>query len=390
MSDVPLGLFLSGGMDSTGIAALMAPMVKEPIRTFAVGFQEPEASELGYARLAARAVGAEHHEIVVTPEDFLRELPRLIWHEDKPIAFPSSVALYFVSRLARDRVKVVLTGEGADELFLGYNWYRVTDWNQRLGRAYRALTPAVLRRQVGRLITRLPPRARRYAQRSFLFLPPGIRSLFHDNFAAFPDALRGQLFRNPTLHDADPYAKHLARYEESPGGVLARLSRADLQTYLVELLTKQDRMSMAASIESRVPFLDHTLVEHVVALPERFKVRGWTTKAVLRKALEDRVPREILQRKKMGFPVPLASWLRGPLRSAVAEFVVGPRALDRNLFEPDLLRRLVREHDARGVNHEERLWLLMNLEIWLRIFCDGEDPGAIVRVAAEARRAHAR
>jgi asparagine synthase (glutamine-hydrolysing) len=372
MSDVPLGLFLSGGIDSTGIATLMAPMLKEPIRTFAVGFQEPETSELAYARLAARTVGAEHHEVVVTPEDFLRELPRLIWHEDKPIPFSASVPLYFVSRLARDHVKVVLTGEGADELFLGYNWYRVTAWNQRLGRAYCALTPEALRRQVGRLITRLPRGARRYAQRSFLALPPGIRSLFHENFAVFPDALRGHLLRNPTLRDTDPYAKHLARYEESPGGVLGRMGRADIQTYLVELLMKQDRMSMAASVESRVPFLDHTLVEHVVSLPDRFKVRGWTTKAVLRKALESRVPREILHRTKMGFPVPLASWLRGPMRSAVEELVVGPRALDRNLFEPDLLRHLVQDHEAGDANHSERLWLLMNLEIWQRIFLDGD------------------
>ena len=381
MSDVPLGLFLSGGIDSTGIAALMAPMVKEPIRTFAVGFQEPEASELGYARLAARAVGAQHHEIVVTPEEFLQELPRLIWHEDKPIAFPSSVALYFVSRLARDHVKVVLTGEGADELFLGYNWYRVTAWNQRMGQAYWGLTPAAFRRQVGRLITRLPQGARRYAQRSFLALPPGIRSLFHENFAAFPDALRAQLLRNPALRDADPYVKHLARYEESPGGMLARLSRADLQTYLVELLTKQDRMSMAASVESRVPFLDHELVEHVLALPERFKVRGWTTKAVLRRALKGRVPREILQRKKMGFPVPFGGWLRGPLRPLLDDLIVSPRALDRGLFEPDPLRKLAQEHQAGTANHGDRLWLLANLEIWQRIFLEGEEPAAVLRVA---------
>jgi asparagine synthase (glutamine-hydrolysing) len=381
MSDVPLGLFLSGGIDSTGIAALMAPMVREPIRTFAVGFQEPEASELGYARLAARAVGAQHHEVVVTPEDFFRELPRLIWHEDKPIAFPSSVALYFVSRLARDHVKVVLTGEGADELFLGYNWYRVTAWNQRLGQGYSALTSAAFRREVGRLITRLPQGARRYTQRSFLALEPGIRSLFHENFAAFPDAVRGQLLRNPALRDADPYAKHLARYQESPGGVLDRMSRADLQTYLVELLTKQDRMSMAASIESRVPFLDHELVEHVVALPERFKVRGFTTKAVLRRALEGRVPREILHRKKMGFPVPFAGWLRGPLRPLLDWLVVAPRALDRGLFEPDLLRHLAREHEAGIANHGDRLWLLANLEIWQRIFIDGEDTAAVMRAA---------
>ena len=382
MSDVPLGLFLSGGIDSSGIAALMAPMMKEPLRTFAVGFEEPQASELGYAHLAARAVGAQHHEIVVTPEEFLKELPRLIWHEDKPLAFPSSVALYFVSQLARDHVKVVLTGEGADELFLGYNWYRVTAWNQRLGRAYWALTPAILRGQVNRLLTRLPRGARRYAQRSFLALPPGIRSIFHENFAAFPDGLRTMLLRNPALRHGNAYAKHLARYEESPGGLLARMSRADLQTYLVELLIKQDRMSMAASVESRVPFLDHHLVEHVVSLPERFKLHGWTTKAVLRRALEGHVPREILHRKKMGFPVPFGAWLRGPLRSLLDEIVVSSRALDRGLFDPDVVRQMAREQRAGIGNHGDRLWVLINLEIWQRIFLDGEEPAAVLQAAA--------
>src|SRR5207237_6177403 len=139
MSDVPLGLFLSGGLDSSGLAALMAPMVKTPIRTFAVGFVEREANELAYARLAARAVGAEHREVVVSPGEFFQALPRLIWHEDEPIAFTSSVPLYFVSRLAREDVKVVLTGEGADELFLGYNRYRVTAWNDRVGAVYGAV-----------------------------------------------------------------------------------------------------------------------------------------------------------------------------------------------------------------------------------------------------------
>src|SRR5439155_22722023 len=174
-----------------------------------------------------------------------------------------------------------------------------------------------------------------------LACPPGIRSLFYENFSAFPDSMRGKLFRNRALLIRDPFAKHLAHYEELPGGSLAQMSRADLQTYLVELLTKQDRMSMASSIESRVPFLDHELVEHVVSMPDHFKVRGWTAKAVLRKALEDLIPREILTRRKMGFPVPIDAWLRGPWRSAAAGFVVSPRALDRGLFEPDVLRCLV-------------------------------------------------
>src|SRR6266568_6839178 len=267
MSDVPLGIFLSGGIDSSGLLALMAPQVTEPVRTFAVGFAEREADELAYARLAARAANAVHREVVVSPGDFFRELPRLVWHEDEPIAFPSSVPLYFVSRLARDHVKVVLTGEGADELFGGYNRYRVTAWNERLGRSYWALTPRALRGQVKGLTRRLPKAVRRYATRTFLALEPGPRELFYENFAVFPAALQPQLLSGPELLTArDPYAAGLRAYDEATGGTLERMSHADLQTYLVELLMKQDQMSMAASIESRVPYLDHEFVEHVAAM----------------------------------------------------------------------------------------------------------------------------
>jgi asparagine synthase (glutamine-hydrolysing) len=377
MSDVPLGLFLSGGLDSSGLAALMAPMVMEPIRTFAVGFDEPEANELHYARLAARAAGAEHREVVVSPADFFRALPRLLWHEDEPIAHESSIPLHFVSALARDHVKVVLTGEGADELFLGYNWYRVTAWNQRLGRPYWALVPAALRSQVRRLIHRLPKPMRRYAQRTFLALEPDARSLFFENFTIFSDELRHGLLRRD-LTAADPYAQALQLYLEPDGGPLERASYVDLQTYLVELLMKQDQMSMAASIESRVPFLDHTLVEHVVAMPAHFKVRGWQTKAVLRRALDKRVPREILTRPKMGFPVPLGRWLRGPFWPVVEEFVIGPRSLGRGLFDPARLLALAEEHRNGIKKHDARLWLLINLEIWQRIFLDGEDVAAVM------------
>ena len=380
MSDVPLGLFLSGGIDSSGLAALMAPMVKEPIRTFAVGFSDPEANELAYARLAARAVGAEHREVVVAPSEFFGTLPNLVWHEDEPIAFPSSVPLYFVSRLAREHVKVVLTGEGADELFLGYNRYRVTAWNERLGRAYWALTSRGLQGKVRGLTGRLPKPVRRYAARAFPALEPGPRALFYENFATFPVALQPQLLADPgLLASRDPYAEGLRCYEEAPGGTLERMSHADLQTYLVELLMKQDQMSMAASVESRVPYLDHEFVEHVTAIPGRFKLRGWQTKAVLRAALRDLVPREILTRRKMGFPVPVGRWLRGPFWPVVREFVLGPRALHRGLFEPAFLRRLAEEHRTGTAEHGTRLWLLMNLEIWQRIFVDGEDLSAVAR-----------
>src|SRR5437867_701010 len=375
MSDVPLGLFLSGGIDSTGLAVLAARLTEGPIRTFAVGFGEREANELAFARQAARAARAEHREVVVTPAEFFRALPRLVWHEDEPIAFTSSVPLHFVSRLAREHVKVVLTGEGADELFLGYNRYRVTAWNDRVGAVYGAVVPRTIRQRLHALTGRLPRAVRRCAERTFLALPPGPRARFYENFAVFAEPLQQELLASPgLLAIRDPYAEGLRCYEEATGDALDRMSQADLQTYLVELLMKQDQMSMAASVESRVPFLDHKFVEHAVAIPARFKLRGSRTKAVLRAALSGRVPRPTLTRRKMGFPVPVGAWFRRAFWPVVEEFVLGPRTLARGLFRPSALRQLAEEHRTGAWRHDDRLWLLVNLEIWQRIFLDGEDP----------------
>jgi asparagine synthase (glutamine-hydrolysing) len=378
MSDVPLGLFLSGGLDSSGLAALMAPMVSDRIRTFAVGFDDAASNELPFARLAARAVGAQHHEVVLSPDDFFGSLPRLIWHEDEPIAFPSSIALNFVSQLARPHVKVVLTGEGADELFLGYNWYRLTAWNERLGRHYRAWTPPALRHGVRHAAIALPRALHRYASRTFLALDPGVRAVCYENFSVFSDLWRRSLLVDRQLLDVtDPYREQLRCFEQAPGSTLERMSHADLQTYLVELLMKQDQMSMAASIESRVPFLDHELVEQVVRTPVQFKIRGLTTKAILREALRDRVPREILHRRKLGFPVPFGRWARERFAPLIRTTILGPRALARGMFAREPLERLIAEHEVGIANHADRLWLLLNLEIWQRIFLDGEDPATV-------------
>lgn len=378
MSDVPLGLFLSGGLDSTGLAALMAPMASERISTFAVGFDDAASNELPFARLAAQAVGARHHEVIVPPKDFFGALPPLIWHEDEPIAFPSSIALNFVSQLARPHVKVVLTGEGADELFLGYNSYRLTAWNERLGRQYRAATPPALRRGVRHAVSVLPRVLRRYASRSFLAFDAGVREVCYENFAVFSAAQRRALLVDRHLLKAtDPYREQLRYFEQTPGSTLDRMSHADLQTYLVELLMKQDQMSMAASIESRVPFLDHELVEHVARTPARFKIRGLTTKVLLREALRDRIPKEILHRRKLGFPVPFGRWAREQFAPLVRSTLLGHRARARGILEPQLVERLVGEHEAGTANHADRLWLLLNLEMWQRIFLDGEDPATI-------------
>lgn len=378
MSDVPLGLFLSGGLDSSGLAALMAPMVGDRLRTFAVGFDDEASNELPYARLAARAVRAEHHETVVSPEAFWASLPRLVWHEDEPMAFPSSVALNFVSQLARPHVKVVLTGEGSDELFMGYSWYRVTAWNERLGRIYGALTPGIARAGIHSMVPRVPHPLARYARRSFLALGSGTRELFYENFAVFSEAQRQTLLLDRDLAESvDPYREQLRCFDEAPGSTLDRMSRADLQTYVVELLMKQDQMSMAASIESRVPFLDHELVDHVVRMPARFKIRGWRTKAVLREALRDLVPRPILTRRKLGFPVPFGRWARERFAASIRTTILGPRALARKMFDERVLEAIVAEHETGVANHADRLWLLLNLEIWQRIFLDGEDSASV-------------
>jgi asparagine synthase (glutamine-hydrolysing) len=384
MSDVPLGVFLSGGIDSTALAAIAARITREPLQTFAVGFEDRGTSELPYARLAAAHIGARHREVTLSPEAFFERLPHALWHEDEPIAFPSSIPLYALAQLARRHVKVVLTGEGADELFLGYNRYRVTHWNARLGRPYGAL-PEAWRRGLRGVVRGVNGRAGRVARRTFLGLEPGLRGMYHENFAVFPMATQQRLFARRDLLAHDPYATQCGYYDEADGDFLDRIGRAELRSYLHELLMKQDQMSMAASIESRVPFLDDRLVEHVVAMPGNVKLPAWQTKTLLRAAVRDLVPPAILTRRKFGFPVPLGDWLRGPFDAVVGEFVVGPRTLARGFFEPAALRRLVAEHASGRASHADALWLLMNLEIWQRIFLDGEAPAEVMGAMAGDR-----
>jgi asparagine synthase (glutamine-hydrolysing) len=388
MSDVPLGVFLSGGLDSSALAAMMARLRgsaassgQAGLQSFSVGFAEAEANELPYARTVANAIGAQHRDITVTASQFFSALPHLVWHEDEPIAFPSSVPLYFVAKLARNHVKVVLTGEGADELFLGYNRYRVTMWNDRLGRPYWAAMPPALRQQVRRMLHALPSRLGRVGERTFLALDPGIRSLFLENFAVHTEDVQRTLLARPEMLDTrDPYAVQMQCYDGAEGDILDRMSRTDLQTYLHELLMKQDQMSMAASIESRVPFLDDQLVEHVSALPSDLKVRMWQTKAIFREAVRDIIPAEILTRKKMGFPVPVGRWLQKEFWPVVQEFVLGPRATSRGYFDRAALARMADDHRSGRAKHGDRLWLLVNLEIWQRVFCEGDDPAGVMQV----------
>ena len=376
MADVPLGMFLSGGLDSSAIAALMARMIDRPLQTFSVAFKDRAFSELDYARQVSQAIGADAHEIVIDDADFFGALPRLIWHEDEPIAHPSSVPLHFVSALARDHVKVVLTGEGSDELLAGYGKYPRALINWRAGAAYGVLPGPVRDWIAARVVPSLPVAVRRYAARSFLAVPRTPEAMFFDNFAAIGLQRQRSLLR-PGFAAADmaqAYGPSRASFDAPNGrsGVLDRLLYADLKTYLVELLMKQDQMSMSASIESRVPFLDHRLVEFVAALPPRLKLRGFRTKWILREAVRSILPPEILSRPKMGFPVPFGIWMRGRQGAIARDVLLDSRSRHRGIIDPQGVERLFDAHAAGETNGGDALWALLNLELWYRTFIDGD------------------
>ena len=379
MSDVPLGVFLSGGVDSSAVAALTKRIRQAPVETFSVGYEEAAFSELQYAKEVAAHIGTQHHEVRVSRKEFFDALPNLIWHEDEPIVWPSSVALYFVARLARERVTVVLTGEGSDETLAGYGRYARTLWNTRADGVYRGITPAFFRRQVRQAIQSqlLGAKLQRRLEHTFLGRD-GDRweSMYFDNFySAFPGEEQQQLLTPEALRAAgDPYASAMGVWQNASGDLLHKLLYTDMKTYLVELLMKQDQMSMAASNESRVPFLDHVLVEQAMRIPAKYLINGLSGKMVLKRALEDILPHDILYRKKMGFPTPWSQWLQGDQLNEVEQMLTSDRSLARGLFTADGLRRIFAEHRKQQRDHTDRIWRLMNLEMWHRVFVDAEAP----------------
>jgi asparagine synthase (glutamine-hydrolysing) len=378
MADVPLGMFLSGGIDSSAIAALMARMIDRPLQTFSVAFKDRAFNELGYAREVAQAIGAVSHEVVIDDRDFFGALPRLVWHEDEPLAHPSSVPLYFVSELARQHVTVVLTGEGSDELLAGYGKYPRVAWNWRAGTVYERMMPGALRSSIARgVLPMLPAKLARYARRSFLAMDRTPESMFFDNFASIRLADQQRLLA-PGLRGAatsdGAYGSSLEYFNAPKGAstLLDRLLYADIKTYLVELLMKQDQMSMAASIESRVPFLDHKLVEYAATLPDEWKLNGWTTKRILRESMKGLLPDSILNRPKMGFPVPFANWTRGGWNGVARDVLLDRRSRERGIIDAVAVDRLLSDHAEGRTEGGDRIWSLLNLELWHRTFIDQE------------------
>src|ERR1700686_3556884 len=380
MSDVPLGVFLSGGVDSSAVAALMTKIRREPVETFSVGYTEQTYSELPFARTVSEHIKSKHHEVLVSEHDFFGALPHLIWHEDEPIVWPSSVSLYFVSRLARERVTVVLTGEGADETLAGYTRYAFTLKNAAMDRAYRSVIPGILRRGLRNTVATsslLGATLRRKLEHTFLAKDGNSwASFYFDNFfSAFGEEEQSGLLTSEFAREAAPstaYKNVLDYWERSSGEMLQRLLYTDIKTYLVELLMKQDNMSMAASIESRVPFLDHVLVEFATRIPREVQIQGLAGKRILKKAVEDLLPHSILYRAKLGFPTPWSGWLAGPRLETIHEMLLEPRTRTGGSFRGDAIEKLFNEHRAKYRDNYDRIWRLLNLELWHRVCLEGE------------------
>jgi asparagine synthase (glutamine-hydrolysing) len=342
LSDVPVGVLLSGGVDSSALTALAAEQTSEPLHTFSIGFAEESYDELSKARVVAARFGTEHHELRLNP-DIVELFPAVASSFDEPFADDAAIPTYLVSQLAARTVKVGLAGEGGDELFGGYD-------------VYAAHSIAGVARPLAPLLRRLPsPRAQRFAGAAAL--PAFERHLAWKRMFT-PDARHGLL----RAHGTDPVARYRSRWDETSGAdELTRVLDLDVGTYLAdELLVKADRASMAHSLEVRVPFLDTALSEFAFALPARLKVRGFAKKRLLRKALAPIVPAEILSAPKHGFTLPAAQWLRGPLEPYARELL----ANDRGLFHRNVVTQLLDEHVAGKRDNWKQLWTLLSFAAW--------------------------
>jgi asparagine synthase (glutamine-hydrolysing) len=370
ISDVPLGAFLSGGIDSTTVVAYMKAAADAPVVTTAVGFAESAFDELSHARIVADHLQCQHHEVVANP-DVADVLPRLAWHFDEPFADPSAVPTFYVSAAARERVTVALSGDGGDELWAGYGRHRVERWESRVRRLLGPLArPAG---QVGRLLPHAIKGARALGH---LALPPDEACARKHAYGIFEDAAKRGLYSADfasAVRGSDPFASFRAAYAActSPDP-LDRAMYLDVKTYMVDdVLTKVDRMSMAVSLEAREPMLDHRLLEFAARVPSSLKIRNGRTKYLVRRVLDGRVPAPILQRGKQGFEPPTGEWLRGPLADMTHALLGDGRLRTRGLFEPRAVARLWDEHRTGRRDHRERLWTLVMLELWFRQFVDG-------------------
>jgi asparagine synthase (glutamine-hydrolysing) len=376
VADVPLGAFLSGGIDSSAVVASMARQSARPVVTTSVGFAERTHSELEHARGVAAALGTEHHELLVRP-DAIADLPRLVWHLDQPFADSSALPTYYVSRAARERVTVALSGDGGDELFAGYQRrYGIHRLEQRL----RRMIPGSVRRGVLAPLSRIYPRSESIPRPLRLKLVlsnlgQSFERAYFNDMSLFLDEEKRELCTPELLSQArhhDPiagFARHFDRVRDADP--LSRVLYVDFKTWLAnDILVKVDRMSMACSLEVRAPLLDHKIVEFAASLPPQLKFRGSVSKYLLKRHVAERLPAADVHRPKQGFELPLATWLRGDLREMARDLLFSTRAAGRGYVRPEAVRRLWDTHQSCARNQASKLWALMVLELWHRQYMD--------------------
>ena len=376
IADVPVGVLLSGGVDSTGVLSFAVDGTDKEVSSFTVGFSGGEvADERPFARLAAETFGTQHHEMTITAQDFVSFLPKYVWHMEEPVCEPPAIAMYYVSKLARNYVKVLLSGEGGDEAFAGYSNYRNLVWLERVKRGLSPLNGAVARGlsaadslfHMPRMAKYLPLMNERFpdyyysrTSNPFRYTGNGLGKVYSADFGRAID-------RAHTLEPVRRLQAH-ARGQKT----LAAMLYIDTKTWLPdELLIKADKMTMANSVELRVPLLDHRVLEFAASLPPSFKLRGFTPKYILKKALSQKIPKEIRNRKKAGFPVPYESWLRNDLKDIVWAVLTDRRTVERGYFRKESVEALL-QANSNGTNYSKEIFSLLSFELWQRTFLERE------------------
>jgi len=373
ISDVPVGFLLSGGLDSTAMLSLAAGKSDQPISSYTIGFSEPGIEdERPYARLAASRYGVKHYEMTITSKDFVDFLPQYVWHMEEGVCEPPAVALYYISKLAKEHVKVLISGEGGDEAFAGYPNYRNLLWLERLksaagpfkgvfSGALGAFNSVARSKKIAKYLPLIDmPLSSYYYSRTaspFSFFNRPANPVYSSAFAGIVDKRKS--------------VSVVQKYLQGDLNNLNKMLYVDTKTWLPDdLLIKADKITMANSIELRVPFLDHKVMEFAASLPTNFKVHGFTTKYLAKKALSHRVPQEIINRKKTGFPVPYESWLRTDLNSWLRDLLFSQRAMERGYFDRRGVESLFAKNSETGAYSKE-IFCLAVLELWHRIFSDG-------------------
>jgi asparagine synthase (glutamine-hydrolysing) len=376
MADVPFGVFLSGGVDSSANVALMSELVTQPVRTFTVGFHDSEElNELESARAISKRFGTDHHEVMIGRAEMMKFLPELVFHQDEPIADPVCVPLYYVAKLARSTGTIVVqVGEGSDEIFAGYDWFRTYLRIQERFWRHAERAPVAARRVAGALAQPLVDKAFKKRLATELIRRLGANeSLFQGGLMIFDETMKAKVLRPEMRVRYNGFSTYdvVRRYQDTiatarpQSDYAARMTYLELKLRLPELLLMRvDKITMATSVEARVPFLDHHLIEYAMGLPRELKVKGRTGKHILKRALESVLPADVLYKPKRGFGAPVREWFRGPEGESLIGQLMNSSIRERNFFDYAFIQRLVDEHRRETRDWSANLWCLLNLSLW--------------------------